>query len=350
MPRYKLTIAYDGTDFCGWQKQFPHADAVPGALTKFRADDPPEMEFDEQPACLPLAEPSSAEPVPAEPSSVDAPAETRPRTELRTVQSVVERAVRLVVRQPVVVMGASRTDSGVHARGQVCAFTTFDAPSSGAEPIAANEPQTNHERFGGGWPLERGVDALVRALNSRLPSDVLVRNAEVAAPDFDPIGSATSKAYSYVIHNSRQRSLWDRRTSLHIWHELDAARMHDAAQMFVGEHDFAAFAAAGHGRQTTVRTVYSCAVRAEPVPATLPGEVGGQRITIDISGSGFLWNMVRIIAGTLVEAGKGDAAGGGHITPARIEEALRSGDRRLAGPTLPPHGLCLEWIKYGTKP
>jgi tRNA pseudouridine38-40 synthase len=199
---------------------------------------------------------------------------------------------------------------------------------------------TNHDRFGGGWPFERGVDALVRALNSRLPSDVLVRNAEVAAPDFDPISGATSKAYSYAIHNSRQRSLWDRRTSLHIWHELDAARMHEAAQVFVGEHDFAAFAAAGHGRLTTVRTVFSCAVRAEPVPATLPGEVGGQRITIDISGSGFLWNMVRIIAGTLVEIGRG------RLSDDDVRAALTTGDRTRAGPTLPAHGLCLEWIRY----
>ncbi len=332
MPRYKLTIAYDGTDFCGWQKQFPHTDAVPGALTKFRADDPPEAEFEITPARSDQPRDDSASDV----------VDDRPRTELRTVQSVVERAVRLVVRQPVVLMGASRTDSGVHARGQVCAFSTIDTQQV-VEGANSSEPQTNHDRFGGGWPAERGVDALVRALNSRLPSDVLVRNAEVVPADFDPIGGATSKAYSYTIHNSRQRSLWDRRTSLHVWHELDAARMHEAAQVFIGEHDFAGFAAAGHGRLTTVRTVFSCAVRAEPVEATLPGEVGGQRIIIDISGSGFLWNMVRIIAGTLVDAGKGG------IKPEQIREALRTGDRRLAGPTLPPHGLCLEWIKYGTR-
>lgn len=339
MPRYKLTIAYDGTDFCGWQKQFPHADAVPGALTKFRDDDPPELDTAQHkfPSAAPDTENAADDP-------------SRPRAELRTVQSVVERAARLVVRQPVVLTGASRTDSGVHARGQVCAFTTTDdAPSSPALRDAAGgsadpdcaEPATNFERFGSGWPAARGTDALVRALNSRLPADVLVRSAEIAADAFDPIRGATSKAYSYTIFNSRQRPLWDRRTSLHIWHELDAARMHDAAGLFVGEHDFAGFAAAGHGRLTTVRTVFSCAVRAEPIAAELPGEASGQRLTIDITGSGFLWNMVRIIAGTLVEAGKGK------IMRDQVRAALATGDRRLAGPTLPPHGLCLEWIRYG---
>ncbi|HNB59867.1 MAG TPA: tRNA pseudouridine synthase A [Phycisphaerales bacterium] len=354
MPRYRLTIAYDGTDFCGWQKQFPHADAVPGALTRFHDDDPPVFEF---PGVLPAA----IEGAPGEHTADAASAhaenpDPRPRAELRTVQSVVERAVRLTVRQPVVVMGASRTDSGVHARGQVCAFSTFDVP--GAQPASGGPtvrietrqpgvdpaPPTNFERFGGGWPAERGAAALVRALNARLPDDVLVRTADVVPPDFDPISGAISKAYSYSIFSSRQRPLWERRQSLHVWHELDAERMRRAAALFVGEHDFAAFAAAGHARQSTVRTVFSCTVRERELPDLLDGEVGGRLITIDIAGSGFLWNMVRIISGTLVEAGKGA------IGEDRIREALRSGDRRLAGPTLPPQGLCLEWIRYADAP
>jgi tRNA pseudouridine38-40 synthase len=105
----------------------------------------------------------------------------------------------------------------------------------------------------------------------------------------------------------------------------------------VGEHDFAAFAAAGHGRLTTVRRIDALSVR----DISGEDEPAGTRIRMDVSGSGFLWNMVRIIAGTLLQAGTG------RMTAARVGEALVSGDRRLAGPTLGPEGLCLEWIRYG---
>lgn len=374
MPRYKLTIAYDGTDFCGWQKQFPHADAVPGALTRFRADDPPEVGLEGADGARSRADGREASRADGGATRED---EDRPRAELRTVQAVVERAVRLAVRQPVTVMGASRTDSGVHAKGQVCAFTTVEqgaaekeghrrdacateegeedadrpeAISAGADSRRerGGDGLTNFERFGGGWPAERGCEALVRALNARLPADVLCCGAELVSADFDPIGGAKRKAYSYTIWNSTQRPLWERRHALHVWHDLDVRRMNEAAQALVGEHDFAAFAAAGHGRQTTVRTVYSCAVRAERVAdgpsgvgeRTPPRAAGAQRIVIDVAGNGFLWNMVRIIAGTLIEAGKGK------IGPERIGEALRTGERTLAGPTAPAHGLCLEWIRY----
>lgn len=339
MPRYKLTIAYDGTDFCGWQKQFPHADAVTTA---------PRME------ATPAAS-ADADPV-------------RPRVELRTVQSVVERAVRVVVHQPVVIHGASRTDSGVHANGQVAAFSTI---------------VDDDGRGRGGWPVERGTAGLVRAINSRLPRDVLVLDAEPVADDFDPIGGALSKGYTYTIWNARERTLWNRRTSLHVWQPLDLAEMKAAAAVLIGEHDFAAFAAAGHGRATTVRTVHGCEVERfdasfprervgeraacgsalaaeQPVRPNATGEsLGGtsptsprrdepleeqahipQLIRISVSGSGFLWNMVRIIAGTLVEAGKGK------FTPDDVRAALATGDRRKAGPTLPAHGLCLEWVRY----
>lgn len=301
VPRYRLTIAYDGTDFCGWQKQFPHADAVPTAP---RLEDPAEVE-----GAGGVAQAAAGEPGP-----------DRPRVELRTVQGVVERAVRHVVREPVTLMGASRTDAGVHARGQVAAFTCSDGGGRT-----------------GGWPAERGVEALRRAINSRLPQDVLVLAAEEAEPGFDPIGGAVEKAYSYTIHNAPDRPLWERRTVLHVYNPLDAARMHDAAGLLVGEHDFAAFAAAGHGRLTTVRTVTSCAVRSEPLGA---GPEWARRVVIDISGSGFLWNMVRIVAGTLCEIGRG------RIEAGAIGEALRTGVRAHAGPTLPPHGLRLEWIRY----
>lgn len=301
MPRYKLTIAYDGTDFCGWQKQEPPAgmDVAAGKVLSPDAADPGRMT-------------------------------------LRTVQEVVERAVREVVREPVNLLGASRTDAGVHARGQVAAFTC-----SGEEEGAAT-----------GWPLARGTPALVRALNSRLPEDVLVAAAEPVAPTFDPISDCTSKGYSYALHISPHRPLWDRRYVHHVWTPLDLDRMNDAAARIVGEHDFAAFAAAGHGRLSTVRTVYECRVGEEGetarqrdsetgVGARAPGrDFEPRRLRIDVSGNGFLYNMVRIIAGTLVEVGRGK------MTPEDVSAAIESKDRRNAGPTLPPHGLCLEWIRY----
>ena len=306
MPRYKLTIAYEGTNFCGWQKQFPHADAVPTAprMTPETLLDSAGVGADEGEPHGPAAtgEPNHEQTNPA-----------RPRVELRTVQSVLERAVRIVTREPVIIHGASRTDAGVHARGQVAAFTCSD--TGGRE---------------GGWPETRGGDTLCRAINARLPADVLVTGAQVVDPGFNPITGAVSKSYTYTLWTGHDRPLWERRTALHIWQPLDAEAMDSAAQLLVGEHDFAAFAAAGHGRKTTIRTIFSCRVRRE----------SSERIVMEVSGNGFLWNMVRIIAGTLVEIGKGK------MSPSQIDEALRTGERTKAGPTLPPTGLCLEWIRY----
>lgn len=332
MPRYKLTIAYDGTDFCGWQKQFPHSESVPSHRHGFKAGDPEE-----------LGEPEGAAPRldAGDPAAPPAGAEecAHARRELRTVQSVVERAVRLVVREPVVVTGASRTDAGVHARGQVAAFSTLESGR------------------GRGWPAERGTAPLMRAVNARLPDDVLVRSIEIVPEDFNPIAGAAAKGYTYSLWCADHRPLWSRRTAMHLWHRMDVGAMRACAAEIVGTHDFKAFAATGHGRLTTVRTVFGCEVleagandhRADdagdpgwPCSEGLTGEADGsvQRLSIRVWGNGFLWNMVRIIAGTLVEAGKGKCG------PERVREALRTGDRRLAGPTLPAHGLCLEWIRY----
>ena len=259
------------------------------------------------------------------------PDETRTRVALRTVQHVVEQVTRRIVRERIQLIGASRTDSGVHAKGQVAAFTCS------GEDVPRSE--------GRGWPESRGTDRLLRALNGSLPDDVQIVSAEAVGPDFDPIRDCTSKAYSYTLHVCRPppigrslRPLWDRRLVHQVWEMLDVQAMNEAAQHLVGEHDFVAFAAADHGRQTTVRTVLSCRV-------THLGEAEfGDRIRIDVSGTGFLYNMVRIIGGTLVEVGRK------RMTPAQVRAALESLDRRNAGPTLPPTGLCLEWIKYDNTP
>ncbi len=321
MPRYKLTIAYDGTDFHGWQCQ--------------------EMAVREGMPLLPS----------------DAVAREDGVMVLRTVQDVVQRAVRETVREMIQVVGASRTDSGVHAKGQVIAFTcsgddaahgegegtmTEQAPAAPTEPPQSPQSPKPPQR-GVGWPISRGPERLRRALNSRLPDDVQAISCEVAPPDFNPIRGATSKAYSYTLHvapppplGEARRALWSRRYVHQLFSTLDVDRMNQAAALLVGEHDFAGFAAAGHGRLTTIRTIFACSV------TETPGECEGtRRVRIEVTGSGFLWNMVRIIGGTLVEVGRG------RKTLDEVRAALASGDRRLAGPTLPPTGLCLEWIKYG---
>ncbi len=258
--RYKLTVAYDGTAFHGWQRQEPAGQPV-----------------------------------------------------LRTGQGVLEDALVRVLRQPreeLALLGASRTDAGVHAIGQVCHLNT-------TSPIPP--------------------DRMVRAINSRLPDDLEVRAAEVVAAEFDAIRDATDKQYRYRIFDAPYRPLGLR--NLVYAHParpaLDLARMNDAAQRLVGTHDVEGFAAVAHGRATTVRTVYACRVE-EHVLAD-----AGRELHVVISGSGFLYNMVRIVAGTLVEVGRGA------MEPSRVDEVLATQERRLAGPTLPPMGLCLEWVKHG---
>jgi tRNA pseudouridine38-40 synthase len=256
MPRYRLTIAYDGTDFHGWQRQEP-------------ADAPP----------------------------------------LRTVQGVLQEAVADLIGTRVDVVGASRTDSGVHAVGQVAAFSADVRV-----------------------PIER----LAAAITARLPQDVQVLAAERTHGGFNPIGDAKSKCYRYTVehtsHPHHPRPLFDRNTVFATPYTLDVARMRRAAGQLVGTYDCVAFAQINHGRATTVRSVYGCTVHERP----------DRRVEIEIAGSGFLYNMVRIVAGTLVEVGRG------RIAPEDIPAIIKSKDRRRAGPTLPPHGLCLRWIWYGT--
>ena len=250
--RHRLVIAYDGTAFHGWQKQTP-----------------------------PEGEPP------------------------RTVAGVIEAALIRLLRQPLQLIGASRTDAGVHARGQVA---HFDAA-----------PRV---------PIVRLADAL----NSRLPKDIEIVSAALARADFDAIADCRNKRYCYRIFNSRRRPLEQRHCVWHCWLPLDVERMGAAAAKLVGTHDVAGFAAAGHGRLTTVRTINACRVE-RPDP-------DGPELHLIVEGDGFLYHMVRIIAGTLVEVGRG------RFDPEVIDRVLATGDRTQAGPTLPPSGLWLEWISY----
>lgn len=359
MPTYRLTIAYDGTDYAGWQKQEPpdpwlraaEQAAEAGSGRPRRGGVPPEAKSMKLEPGLEARRPG--------------------RIALRTVQAVVERAVREVVREPVQLKGASRTDAGVHARCQIGVFTcsgdeprpvpgplsqdTTERPPSPAPP----EHETDDSRGLGGWPVSRGAGRLLMAVNSRLPDDVQVVKAEVVPFGFDPILDCTGKGYSYTLWVGMHRPLWARRHVHHTWARLDLDAMQGAAPAFVGRHDFAGFAAAGHGRQSTVREVFDCSVREIEKPELwhgdasrrdLGGVIGGRGpvavadpgrlIRVEVSGSGFLYNMVRIIAGTLHDVGRG------RIDGSKMTEIIASRERKRAGPTLPAKGLCLEWVRY----
>ncbi len=177
---------------------------------------------------------------------------------------------------------------------------------------------------------------LAAALNSRLPDDVQVRAACTVAESFSPITDAIAKGYRYRIaygrgrEPARPRPLFGRFTTFWSPYELDPVRMNEAARRLIGRHDFASFTRKNHGRESTERTVFDCLVTA----------TGKDRCRMDVCGDGFLHNMVRIIAGTLHEVGRGK------LEPEAIGDILAAADRDTAGPTLPPEGLFLMWVKY----
>ncbi len=223
---------------------------------------------------------------------------------VRTVQAHVEDVARRVLRAPLVVFGASRTDAGVHALGQVA-----------------------HVRTDAGIPIE----SLRRAISERLDDDVSLVHAEPAPDAFHASRHAIGKLYRYRIFNRSRRPVEQlaHATAWHVWHPLDLHRMQAAADRLVGRHDFAGFASSGSPRDSTVRAVTQCRVRARD-----------DHVLIDVRGDGFLYNQVRNMVGTLVEIGRG------HWPIGRASEILAARDRRLAGPTAPAHGLCLQWVAY----
>jgi len=225
-----------------------------------------------------------------------------------TVQQHLEEALGKLLQHETQVSGASRTDAGVHARGQVASFRT--------------------ER-------EIPLHGIRRGLNSMLPDSIAIRDASEVPDDFNPRFSATGKHYRYTILTAQDRSpRWRTRA----WHHPDAlnvSAMHDAARALIGEHDFAAFRAAGCTAKTTLRRVDSIAMtRLQP-----------HLLDIDIRGNAFLRQMVRIIVGTLAEVGSGRRSVG------QMAEILALKDRKQAGITAPAHGLELIQVHYdGTRP
>ena len=251
---FKLIVAYDGTNYFGWQ---------------YQPDQP-------------------------------------------TVQRFIESALGTVLGHPRwPARASSRTDAGVHALGQVVVFKTnaWRAPA----------------------------DRLTPALNTHLPDDIVVRSAEEVQPNFHPLAFCTGKRYRYRVYSSRIADPLDGRFHWWVKHRLSVDAMREAAALLLGKHDFAAFETSGSPRHSTVRTVRAIEIESQAY-------LDGQRISIEIEADGFLYNMVRNIAGTLVVVGRQ------RQPPSWAREVLESKDRREAGQTAPPQGLQLLEIYFADEP
>lgn len=244
MKRVKLTVAYDGTNYCGWQVQ-------PNGIT---------------------------------------------------VQEVLNQCLSEFTGENIETIGASRTDAGVHALGNVAVFDT---------------------------EMRMPGDKFSFALNQRLPEDIRIQKSEEVDADFHPRYVKSQKTYEYRILNCRFPIPTERFYSQFTYIPLDVDKMKEAASYLIGEHDFKSFCGTGAQVKTTVRTVKEIQI-----------EKSGDRITIRITGEGFLYNMVRIIAGTLMDIG------GGLYPPEKMKEILEAKDRKKAGPTAPARGLTLMKIQY----
>lgn len=245
MKRVKLIVAYDGSAYCGFQVQ-PKAPTIEGELNKHLSS---------------------------------------------------------LLGEDIKVIGASRTDAGVHA---LCNVAVFDT-----------ESKIPGEKFS-------------YALNQRLPEDIRIMGAEEVAPDFHPRHCDSEKTYEYRITVGQFPVPTKRLYSYFTYHSLDVEKMQQAAEYLIGEHDFKSFCSVKTDAESTVRTIYDLKV-----------EKQGEDIVVRVRGNGFLYNMVRIIAGTLMEVGKGK------IKPEKMQEILQTQDRQQAGPTAPPQGLML--VKYEIK-
>lgn len=234
--------------------------------------------------------------------------------EARTVQGTVERILTELTGEQVTVDGVSRTDAGVHARDQKVTFKT---------------------------DLKIPVASLAKVMNDRLAGrpeskaendDVRIVAAVEVPDDFNVRHESIGKTYRYSIRNASEMPVFDRNYRYLVRPDLDIGKMREAAEYIKGTHDFRCFqAAGGEPGKTTVRTIWDITVR----EVILKGDTAGRDILIDISGDGFLYNMVRIITGTLVEVGLGKRE------PEELSGIIESRDRARAGHTAPPQGLCL---------
>lgn len=246
LKRIMLTVAYDGTNYCGWQTQ-------KNGLS---------------------------------------------------VEEVINTALSEMLGENINIIGASRTDAGVHAYGNVAIFDT--------------ESRIPGEKFS-------------YALNRYLPDDIVIQSSTEVDLEFHPRHCNCKKTYEYKILNRKFPLPVERLYSHFLYYDLDVEKMRQAADFLTGTHDFKSFCSVNTHVKDTVRTIYSIDV-----------EKSGEMVIIRVVGNGFLYNMVRIIAGTLIQAGTGQ------ITPEKLQDILEKRDRSAAGPTAPAKGLSLVRIEYGS--
>ena len=218
------------------------------------------------------------------------------------IQGEIERAIENITGEKVDLIASGRTDAGVHAIGQVANFKTNSNIDINKVPIA---------------------------INSQVKNAIRIQNAEEVEENFHSRFNCKRKTYRYVIDNSKYGTAIYRNLTYHMPIKLDVEKMKKAIKYFEGEHDFKAFKSSGTSSKSSVRTIYSANVLVE-----------GNNIVIDLTGNGFLYNMVRIISGTLVDVGLGK------IKPEEIPNIIESKDRSKAGKTLPPQGLILLKVDY----
>ena len=218
------------------------------------------------------------------------------------IQGTIEQAIKNITGEEVELNASGRTDAGVHALGQVANF------------------KTNSQ-----IPIEK----FAIAINSRLKKSIIIINAEEVDERIHSRLTCKRKTYRYIINNSIEGSAIYRNLETHIPQKLDINKMEKALKYFEGEHDFKAFKASGTSSKNSVRTIYKTNIYKE-----------NNRIYIELTGNGFLYNMVRIIVGTLVEVGLGK------IEPEKIQDIIKSKKRENAGKTLPPNGLYLVNVEY----
>ena len=219
------------------------------------------------------------------------------------IQGTIEQAIKSITGEDVELNASGRTDAGVHALGQVANF------------------KTNSQ-----IPIEK----FAIAINSRLKKSIVIKKAEEVDERFHSRLNCKRKTYRYIINNSPYGTAIYRYLETHIPQKLNVEKMKKAVKYFIGEHDFKAFKASGTSSKSSIRTIYKAEVLKMP----------NNRIYIELTGNGFLYNMVRIIAGTLVDVGTGK------IKPEDIEKIIESKDRTNAGKTLPPQGLYLVCVNY----
>ena len=218
------------------------------------------------------------------------------------IQGTIEQAIKQITGEEVELNASGRTDAGVHALGQVANFKTN-----------SNIP----------------IEKIAIAINSKLKRSIVIKSAEEVDERFHSRLNCKKKTYRYIINNSKEGSAIYRNLETHIPQKLNVEKMKQAIKYFEGEHDFKAFKASGTSSKSSVRKIYNAEVYEK-----------NDRIYIELTGNGFLYNMVRIITGTLVEVGIGK------ISPEEIPEIIKQGKRENAGKTLPPNGLYLVKVMY----